>query len=338
MNSRYLVTGAQGFVGRYFVSYLLDCFPQSAVLGIGRSPRQNSTFLHSVTCGDRVVCAPLPEHLRNLETDRYSYVSSELSSTKLAGVIRDFQPTAVIHLAATLRGVSEEVAFQNNVRSTEALLGVIREGGLSIRLILFASSGGVYGKQESLPIPETAAVQPIDLYSRSKLACEDLVRSFAEQSGVPAAIARIFNILGPGQDELHFAGRMAGQVAAILAGRSAPLIKTGLLSSTRDFVDVRDVSLALGTVLDRNLQGVCNIASGVETNVGHLLQLILQVAGLETSVQIQQEMARPDPILRHFANVNRLTETGFAPQHSIAQTCRDMLNFYTRLIYRKSLA
>jgi GDP-4-dehydro-6-deoxy-D-mannose reductase len=178
----------------------------------------------------------------------------------------------------------------------------------------------------------------VDSYSRSKLAGEDLTRSFALQSGIPAAIARIFNAFGPGQDELHFAGRVAAQIAAIQAGKSRPVIQTGPLSRTRDFLDVRDVCLALGTLLERNFEGVCNIASGVETNVGDLLQLFLRESGLQAPPDIRQETGRPDPVPRHFANINRLAETGFAPQRPLAQTCSEMLNYYTRLIYRESPA
>jgi len=338
MTGHYLVTGAQGFIGRYFIVHLLDRFPQSTVLGIGRSPRQNSTFHHFVTCGDRAVPAPLPEHLRNLDVERYSYISTDLSSTGLAQLIRDFHPTAIVHLAASLRGISDEIVFQNNVRSTEGLLGAIRASGAKIPFLLLASSGGVYGRQERLPIVETAPVLPLDLYSRSKLASEDLTRSFALQFGIPTAIARIFNVFGPGQDELHFAGRMAAQVAAILAGKSAPVIRTSPLSGTRDFLDVRDACSALGTILERSLTGVCNVASGIETNVGDLLQLLLEVAGLQATVEVQQETSRPDSIPRHFANIKRLAETGFAPQYSRAQACQDILAYYTHLTYKESPA
>jgi nucleoside-diphosphate-sugar epimerase len=331
MTRRYLVTGAQGFIGRYLIPHLLDRFPQSTVLGVGRSRGQDSIFHHSVTCGDRHILAPLPEHLRNLDTERHSYVASDLASTALSELIRDFHPTAIIHLAASLRGISEEVIFQNNVRSTKGLLDAIRASGVKIRFLLLASSGGVYGRQESLPIVETAPVQPLDLYSRSKLASEELTRSFALQSEIPTAIARIFNVFGPGQDELHFVGSVAAQVAAILSRKSAPVIRTGPLSSTRDFLDVRDVCSALGTILERSMEGVCNVASGVETNVGDLLQLLLQIAGLQATVELQRETGWPDPIPRHFANVNRLAETGFAPQYSLSQTCQDILTYYTRL-------
>ncbi len=338
MTPHYLVTGAQGFIGRYFVAHLLDRFPESTVLGIGRSPGQNLTFNHFVTCRDRAIPAPLPEHLRNFGDARYSYIPSGLSDANLAELIRDFHPTAIVHLAGSLRGSSEESIFQNNVGSTEELLNGIRASGVKIGFLLLASSGGVYGRQESLPIAESAPVQPVDSYSRSKLASEDQVRLFGLQSRIPTAIARIFNVFGPGQDELHFASRIAAQVAAILTGNSAPVIRTGLLSSTRDFLDVRDVCSALGAILERRLEGICNVASGVETNVSDLLQLLLQVAGLETTVDLQRETGRLDLIPRHFANVNRLAKTGFTPQYSRCQSCHEILTYYTRLTYQRSPA
>ena len=332
MTDRYLVTGAQGFVGRYFIVHLLDRFPQSMVLGVGRSAGQNSHFRHAISYGGAAIPAPLPRHLRDVDPGRYSYISIDLSSAKLSELIREFQPTAVIHLAADLRGTSEESVFQSNLRSTEGLLGSIRASGLPLRLLLLASSGGVYGRQEHVPIAETAAVDPVDSYSRSKLVSEELVRSFALESGTSIAIARIFNVFGPGQDELHFAGYIAARLAASVADRCAPVIRTGSLTSTRDFLDVRDVCSALGAVLEGRLEGVCNLASGVETNIGDLLELFLQLARPFATVQIQPDTGRLDPIPRHFADINRLSEKGFAPQYSVAQTCRDMMNYYTRLV------
>jgi nucleoside-diphosphate-sugar epimerase len=333
MTDRCLITGAQGFIGRYLIVHLLEGFPAATLLGIGRAPEETSTFRHSITSGGRAVRAPLPEELRNLDVRRYSYVSCELSTPKSVEVLRGFCPTAVIHLAASLRSGSEEDAFQNNVRSTEGLLRAIRASGVKIRHLLLVSSGGVYGNQETLPIGETAPVRPVDLYSHSKLSSENLALSFASESGIPTTIARVFNVFGPGQDELHFAGRMAGQIAAILAGTSAPILRVGPISTTRDFLDVRDVCSAIRALLERNVEGICNIGSGVETIVGDLLQLLIQAAGLKTAVEIQQETDRSDPIPRHFANVNRLAQTFFAPRYSLTKTCHEMLECYTRLVH-----
>jgi nucleoside-diphosphate-sugar epimerase len=331
MTPRYLLTGAQGFIGRHMVSHLLCHSPQSTILGVGRSPRQDLFFNHSLNCGDRRVLAILPEYLRTVVGSRYRYVSTDLTSLDFTAAVRDFRPTKVIHLAATLRGAPDEITYQNNVRGTASLLHAIAQ--CDIEMLLFASSGGVYGKQDHFPIEETAVVLPLDSYSRSKLASEELVRQFAVQAGIATAIARIFNVVGPGQDELHFAGRIAGQLASILARKAEPILRVGPLSSSRDFLDARDTCEGLAVILESNRRDIYNVGSGVETNVGDLLRVFLDTAGLRTNVEIESDTARIDPVPRHVANIGRLAAEGFAPQYSLELTCREMLDYWTRHVY-----
>jgi nucleoside-diphosphate-sugar epimerase len=331
MTQRYLVTGAQGFVGRHLVSHLLSQFPRSTVLGVGRSTHQESFFSYSVDVGKERVPAALPGYLQHAFGPRYRYVSADLTSQDFTYAMRDFHPTKVIHLAATLRGVPDENIFQSNVQVTASLLNSIPQS--DVEMFLFASSGGVYGNQQKLPIEETAVVQPLDLYSRSKLASEDLVRQFAIRSGVPTTIARIFNICGPGQDHLHLAGRIANQLAAIAVHKSEPILRIGSLASTRDFLDVRDVSGGLAALLRSNYQGICNVGSGSEISVGDLLEMFLDCAGLKQCVRIDIDTARIDRVCRHVADSRRLLKTGFAPQYPLLLSCQDMLAYCRRWFY-----
>jgi nucleoside-diphosphate-sugar epimerase len=330
MTTRYLVTGAQGFIGRHMISHLLRHSPKSIVLGVGRSPRQDSFFNYSLSCGDRRVPAMLPEYLRPAAVAQYRYDSVDITSDDFATAVVDFRPTRVIHLAARLRGAPDELIFQNNVRSTVSLLEAISQ--CDVELFLFASSGGVYGKQDNLPIEESAIPLALDSYSESKLAAEELVRQFAIRSGIRTTIARIFNVLGPGQDDLHFAGRIASQIASILAGKADPIVRTGPLSSSRDFLDVRDVCHGLWAILESHQQEVYNLASGVETSVGELLELFLDAAGLRTCVRIESDSARIEPIPRHVANIGRLASKGFAPHYKLDLCCREMLTYCARYV------
>src|ERR1700686_160803 len=127
MTQRYLVTGAQGFIGRHLVCHLWWNSPQSTILGIGQSPRQDSFFNHLLSCGDRQVPAPLPEYLRKAVEPRYRYVPIDITSVDFAASVRDFRPTKVIHLAASLRGAPDEIIYQNNVQSTASLLHAIEQ-------------------------------------------------------------------------------------------------------------------------------------------------------------------------------------------------------------------
>ena len=301
------------------------------MLGVGRSPQQDSVFNYSVSCGDHRVPARLPEYLRTAVRPRYNYVALEITSDDFAATVRDFHPTRVIHLAAALRGAPDELIFQNNVRNTASLLHAICQ--CDVEMLLFASSGGVYGKQDHFPIEETAVVLPLDSYSRSKLASEELVGQFAIRSGVPTAVARIFNVFGPGQDELHFAGRITGQLASILAHKAQPIVRVGPLSSSRDFLDVRDICSGLAVILESNHQGVYNVGSGIETNVSELLSVFLDAAGLGKDVQIETDADRIDPVPRHVANIGRLADEGFAPQYSLERSCQEMLAYCARYMY-----
>ena len=275
--------------------------------------------------------AVLPQYLRNAVGPRYRYVAADLTSLYFADTIREFCPTKVIHLAAALRGVPDETLFRNNVQGTASLLHAIRHCG--IEMILFASSGGVYGNQYTLPIEETAVVQPLDSYSRSKLASEDLIQQFATRTGIPTTIARIFNVCGPGQDDLHFAGRIANQIASILANKSEAVVRVGSLSSTRDFLDVRDVCQGLAAILASNHKGVCNVGSGSETNVGDFLGLFLDFAGLNEGVRIDIDVTRIDAIPRQVANISRLAKTGFILKHSLTCSCQEMLAYCNQYVY-----
>src|ERR1039458_1809941 len=91
MIQRYLLTGAQGFIGRHMVSHLLCNSPQSTILGIGRSPRQDSFFNHSLSFGDRQVLAPLPDYLRAAVGPQYRYIPIDITSVDFAAAVRDFQ-------------------------------------------------------------------------------------------------------------------------------------------------------------------------------------------------------------------------------------------------------
>jgi nucleoside-diphosphate-sugar epimerase len=156
------------------------------------------------------------------------------------------------------------------------------------------------------------------------------VSQFALQSGVRTTIARIFNVFGPGQDELHFAGRIAGQLASILANKAEPVVRVGPLSSSRDFLDVRDICYGLTVILESNGQGVYNVGSGVETNMGELLGVFLDAAGLRKDARIQNDADRIDPVPRHVANIGRLADAGFAPRYSLERSCREMLTYYVK--------
>jgi GDP-4-dehydro-6-deoxy-D-mannose reductase len=192
------------------------------------------------------------------------------------------------------------------------------------------SSGSVYGRSVpgSLPLRETESCFPLDLYAASKHAGEDVGRVQGVHRGVSVVIGRVFNLLGPGLQHRHLAGRLAEQIAAIKLGVAEPFVDVGSLETSRDFVDVRDVADALVILSDRGEPGeIYNVASGREVVVGSVLDELVRYGGCEDAVVIRRHAGRPADVARSVADISRLRDLGFEPRISLSQSLRDMLDY-----------
>jgi GDP-4-dehydro-6-deoxy-D-mannose reductase len=334
VTARYLVTGAQGFIGRYLTAWLLTR-PDAEVLGIGRSPEAPDRFSYTIGWAGRRRPAPLPPGL-DLRSPRYRYAPVDITDRPaMTQALRSFRPDLVIHLAAGLRGEPEPRLVRTNVDGTRALLDAVAETVPRARKLLVGSSGAVYGAADTrgVAFDEDAECHPPDAYAATKLAAEDAARAWSARRGIPIVCARLFNALGPGEDDRHVAPEFARQAAEIAHGLREPTMEVGDLESTRDFIDVRDVARAMGAlVTDDRAVGTFNIASGCETSIGSLLALVLDAAGLAGTVAIRPRAAAPAGVRRHVADVRRLAATGFERRVSLAESARDVVTYYMRTV------
>jgi GDP-4-dehydro-6-deoxy-D-mannose reductase len=223
--------------------------------------------------------------------------------------------------------------MRNGVEATVRLLEAL--GRLDKRPVrfLYGSSGGVYGQvpEYLLPIREDAPMYPTDLYGVSKVAGEYASRLLGEKYGISMIYARLFNLVGPGQDERHVCGRFAAQAAAIVLGLQPPVLQTGDLQATRDFVDVRDCARAIILLLNKGMPGeTYNVANGEETAIATILRTLLQQAGLSERVNVCSSGKSSSDVYRHYASIARLSALGFLPEQSITDSLKDLLKYYLR--------
>jgi nucleoside-diphosphate-sugar epimerase len=325
---RVAVTGAQGLLGRQLVSAALD-HGAEAVLGLGRSPRSDDRFTHDLEWLGRRVPAPLPAALRPVAIDvRYEYARVDLCDVDaVAAVARRFRPDTVIHAAAALRDEGWDRLVASNMN---ALFGLVRGFALQPppKLVL-TSTGSVYGAARGLvPFAEDGPMEPIEPYGATKRAGEDIARILAAETGTPLVIGRVFNLIGPGLQDRHLPGKLASQISAIARGLAPAELRLGPLHATRDFIDARDTAdalLALAAAPDP--PPVVNVASGVETEVQRVLDLMIELAGA-AGVRIDRSDGRRSEISRAFADVSRLRALPFAPRYELRQTLGDMLSYF----------
>ncbi len=252
----FLITGAAGFLGAALANRLVR---------EGHQVRG----LDDLSAGDREALSPEVMFTRGDINDRPKLW------TLLQGV------DCVYHLAARV-SVPESVLYPReynavNVGGTVALMEAMRDVG--VRRVVLASSGAVYGFQESQPLKEEMMPNPRSPYAVSKLAAEHYVRTIGLLWGMETVVLRVFNAYGPGQ---HLPPSHPPVIPSFLyqAVRGGTLVVHGDGSQTRDYVFVDDVvnALVAAATAPQAAGEIINVGSGKETSVRQLANLVLETA------------------------------------------------------------
>jgi nucleoside-diphosphate-sugar epimerase len=320
VTQRYLITGAQGLVGRFLTARILADDKEAHVLGLGRSSSLPGFFTHSNTVNGKQQRAPVPAGLTIHGHYRYQQLSLHMTD-RLREVVERFEPTVVFHLASALHTAGDQELFEANIEGTASLMNALAK---TKALVVLGSSGSVYGDAAALPSTETQPCNPNDLYGITKLAAEQITRVKAAKAGLEFIAARIFNVVGPGQSERHVSGRFAAQLAASVKPAS---INAGDRETTRDFIDIRDVASALLLLAGKGERGtVYNVGNGKETHFHYILSELLRISGLLGQVEVVFNDGQP-AVSRQVAKTSRLRKLGFQPAYSISQSLEDLFNY-----------
>src|SRR3989344_6969651 len=106
-----------------------------------------------------------------------------------------YKTDVVIHLAAKFNGDKDYIK-ENNIDGTLNVLEFCKNNNTKL---LFASTIGVYGNPRYLPIDENHPLNPINIYSKSKLEAEMLCKDFSNKYNLETIILRLANVYGVGQ-------------------------------------------------------------------------------------------------------------------------------------------
>lgn len=206
----------------------------------------------------------------------------ELDLGRSADVARlpDRGYAAIAHLAGQSSG---EKSFDDPVRDLDANARstvLLARWALDhdVPVLVQASSMGVYGQPQALPVAEDVPPHPLSWYGASKLAAEHAL-AVAGRDGVRTASLRMFSIYGPGQDLGELRQGMVSIYLAMLL-RSEPVVVKGPLERVRDLVHVDDCVAAWRLALEREVTGAINLGSGTGTSVRELLDVLISALGL----------------------------------------------------------
>jgi GDP-4-dehydro-6-deoxy-D-mannose reductase len=309
-----LVTGADGFVGRWVVRALLAAGQE--VLG-------------AVQPGP-----PRHDGLTDAERDAVRWVPLELGDLQSVRLAAGLRCDAVVHLAAVASGGDAlrdpGMAWAVNAAGTARLLGELgrrRSAGECDPVVLCCSTAEVYGRGASRPLVETDPTNPVSPYAASKLGAELAARETRTRTGLRVILTRAFPHTGPGQDERFvipaFARRLRGAQRA-----GAKVVKVGNLEPVRDLLDVRDVVAAYLALLERGTAGeVYNVCSGEGHRLEALFHRLADLLGVAAIHEPDPALVRPADIPYLVGDAAKLrSSTGWAPSIPLERTLRDVID------------
>jgi len=227
----------------------------------------------------------------------------------------------VFHLAA-------HFANQNSVDNPETDLMVNGAGTLkvlqyshltNVSKFVFASSGcSVYGSEAPLPLKEDFVSIHLDTpYQITKLLGELYCNFFHNYYGLPVAIARYFNVYGPGEVPGRYRNVMPNFIWWALHKKPLPITGTG--QETRDFTyvdDIVDGTLRLG-VIPEAVGDAFNLASETETTVIDIANIVNEITGNHNSVEFVPRRDW-DKITRRKASIEKARKVlGYEPKMRI---------------------
>jgi UDP-glucose 4-epimerase len=261
MTNTAIVTGGAGFIG----SHVVD-----ALLGDGRSV----IVIDDLSSGNA----------KRVPSEATLEVIDIVDAAAVDRIIDAAKPSAIFHLGAQS---SVTVSVKDSARdcavNVHGTLNVLEAAKRHRAPLVFTSTGGaLYGNEAPIPTSEDRIPAPLAPYGASKWAGEAYVRTWAASGRIPHAVCRLGNVYGPRQSPHGEAGVVSIFTYKLWKGET-PLV-FGYGRPSRDYVHVFDVVSAM--LKASGTEGVFNVATGIETAVSTLLDILQQTAGTNVEPEL----------------------------------------------------
>ena len=271
-NKRVLVTGAGGFIGSHLVEELVK---RGAIV---------KAFIRYTSRGDIGLLKYLnlirePEIIYGDLRDKWAV----FEAVKNVDII--FHLGAVISVAYSY--VHPEEVIDVNTRGTLNILHAVKE--YKTENVVYVSTSEVFGNPRYVPIDEDHPKRAQSPYAASKIAADEIVRSFNLSYGMNIKTVRPFNTYGPGQS------LRAVIPWIIYQALNQDMVYLGNIYTKRDFTYVTDTVKGILMMAERGPDGgELNLGTGISFSIKEIVEIVSEIMGKNLEIVEKDERKRPE--------------------------------------------
>ena len=305
-----LVTGGAGFVGSNLVARLLNDGWQVVVIDNLRTGRI--------------------QHVENLIIEKkITFVEGDILDKKSLEKGFETGIDVVFHLAANAdvrHGITDVYKdFDQNTRATLSILDSMKQN--SVKKIVFASTGSIYGEASIIPTPENHPIpQQTSLYGAAKMSAENFIHAFAEAFEIQGYIFRLVSVLGP-----HYSHGHIFDFIQQLNKDPKELEILGDGTQTKSYMHIDDCIDGILLGLDGN-QSINTFNLGVDDTctVAQSAQWICERLGIQPNLNFgngNRGWIGDNPHIH--LDVSKITGLGWRPKYTLKQAIHSTCDYLT---------
>jgi UDP-glucuronate 4-epimerase len=327
-NSRYMITGAAGFIG-FFLAQRLLC-EGAWVIGIDNMNDYYDSSLKYHRLGQ------LNEY------ESFKFIKGDISDKELIfSLLEEYKPEIVINLAAQAGVryslVNPDAYISSNILGFYNILEACRYH--PVKHLIYASSSSVYGSSIKIPFEETDNTdKPVSLYGATKKSNELMAAAYSHLYKIPATGLRFFTVYGPmGRPDMAY----YSFADKFFSGEPIHIYNNGNLSNDlyRDFTYIDDIAEGIMRIINNPPGGhsfheVYNIGNSRPVKLMDFIDILekclCKASGRDLSFNKVYEPVKPEDALLTCAGVRKLEEAaGFRPTVDIEEGLMLFAEWYT---------
>ena len=292
-----LITGGAGYIGSQ-ISYKLS------------DDKIKHSILDNFSTGNK--------KLLNPEANFFNLNFGDKKNLKR--IISEKKINCIIHLAASI-SVPESMKnpqkyYQNNVINLINLLDVCKE--TKIKYFIFSSTASIYGETTKSTVSENDIKNPTNIYGKTKLIGEELIKYYSKKIDLNYAILRFFNVIGadswrrtgPILNQGHLFGNILENIkkknfkVTIFGNKYLTKDGTGI----RDYIDVEDIAQihidAIKLVKDKKKSYILNCGNSLGYSVYDIIRNFEKLTKKKFSIKIKKP--RPGDVAKVVCNNKKI--------------------------------